>query len=127
MKVTHLMDIQVSGHHVSANDIISSVVKTNLKRLGKRYPSLVNVAVTLKSESNVRSVEARTIYEGSSLSVSSDGKTIREAIKATIKKLDAVLSKRKGALRSGRHDKLRIEDVSSASCPDDDDAFGSGS
>ena len=79
------MDIQVSGHHVSASEIISSVVKTSLEKLGKRYPSLVNVAVTLKSDSNVRSVEARTIYEGSSISVSSDGKTIRDALRATTK------------------------------------------
>jgi len=107
------MDIQVSGHHLSANDIISSVVRDSLKKLENRYPSLVKVGVTLKSDNKVRSVEARTIYKGSSISVSSDGKTIREAIRTTIRKLDAVLSKRKGALRSGRNEKLRIEDTSS--------------
>ncbi len=105
-----LMDIQVSGHHVSANDMISSVVKSNLEKIGQRYPSLVNVAVILKSESKVRSVEARTIYEGSSISVSSEGKTIRDAIKTTTKKLEMALSKRKGLLRSGRNEKLNVEE-----------------
>ncbi len=100
------MDIQVSGHHVAASDSIYSVVKNNLHKIGERYPKLVNISVTLKSESKFKSVEARTVYEGSSISVSSKGKTIRSAIKATVKKLEVMLAKRKGLLRSSRSEKL---------------------
>ena len=99
------MRINISGHHVDITEGIENAVKSKFQKVGNHYPDLIELSVIVKVDNHVQSVEASTQYQGASLSVTASDKDMYTAIQASAKKLEAALSKRKGALRADRNSK----------------------
>jgi len=99
------MRINISGHHVEITEGIETTVKNKFQKISNHYPDLIDLSVIVKVDRHEQSVEVSTQYQGASLSVTATDKDMYTAIQATAKKLEAALSKRKGALTAHRNDK----------------------
>jgi|GEM_PF-129667 len=99
------MKISTSGHHVEITEGIETIVNSKFQKVGTHYPDLIDLAVIVKADRHEHSVEVSTQYQGASMSVTSTDKDMYAAIQSTAKKLEAALSKRKGALLADRNEK----------------------
>ena len=99
------MRINISGHHVDITEGIETAVKSKFQKVGNHYPDLIELSVIVKVDNHEQSVEASTQYQGTALSATAKDKDMYTAIQASAKKLEAALSKRKGALLADRNSK----------------------
>ena len=113
------MKISISGHHVDITEGIETAVHTKFEKIANHYPDLMDLSVIVKVDSHEQSVEVSTQYQGASLSVTATDKDMYAAIQSTAKKLEAALSKRKGALLSDRNSKPLGEVTASDNEADD--------
>lgn len=99
------MKISISGHHVEITEGIETIVNSKFQKVVTHYPDLIDLAVIIKVDRHEHSVEVSTQYQGASMSVTATDKDMYAAIQSTAKKLEAALSKRKGALLADRNHK----------------------
>jgi len=99
------MKINISGHHVDITEGIETAVNSKFQKVGNHYPDLIDMSVIVKVDGHVQSVEVSTQYQGASISVTTTDKDMYAAIQSSAKKLEAALSKRKGALLADRNAK----------------------
>ncbi|MCL1077072.1 ribosome-associated translation inhibitor RaiA [Parashewanella spongiae] len=99
------MKINLSGHHVDVTDTVKEHVSDKFSKIGKHFPSLIALDVTISKEHNEFQVELRTHYEGSSLAASGANAVMYPAIAEAADKLNAALKHRKGQLKADRHQK----------------------
>jgi putative sigma-54 modulation protein len=117
------MKISISGHHVDITEGIETAVHTKFEKIANHYPDLMDLSVIVKVDSHEQSVEVSTQYQGASLSVTATDKDMYAAIQSTAKKLEAALSKRKGALLADRNAKPKSEPSEVASNEDEAEDF----
>lgn len=103
------MQIHLSGHHVDITDGIREAVHSKFSKVQSHYPSLDTLSVIVKVERNEQSVEAKTQFMGAPVAVQGANNDMYVAIAEAAKKLDAALSRRKGATATHRHEKPATE------------------
>ena len=99
------MKINISGHHVEITEGITTAVENKFQKVGTHYPDINQLAVIVKVDKHIQSVEVSTQYQGASVSTTAADKDMYTAIQLAAKKLESALSKRKGALRADRSEK----------------------
>ncbi|MFT6123649.1 MAG: putative sigma-54 modulation protein [Oleiphilaceae bacterium] len=117
------MKINLSGHHVEITEGIETIVQSKFQKVGSHYPDLMDLAVIIKVDRHEHSAEVSTHYQGASMSVTATDKDMYAAIQSTAKKLEAALSKRKGALLADRNEKPLGEPVENANITEESAEF----
>jgi putative sigma-54 modulation protein len=117
------MKINLSGHHVEITEGIETIVQNKFQKVGSHYPDLIDLSVIVKVDRHEHSVEVSTHYQGLNMSVTANDKDMYAAIQSTAKKLEAALSKRKGALLADRNEKPLGEPVENANIPEESAEF----
>lgn len=102
------MQITLTGHHLDITDSIRAAVEQRLQKLADHYPDLSRCDVIVKLESGEQCVEINA--RGMNASASAKNRDLYTAISQGVKKLDAVLSHKRGAASANRHDKPELDD-----------------
>ncbi len=102
------MQIQLSGHHVEITEGMREAVNNKFSKVHSHYPVLDTIQVILTIERNVQKVEASTLYAGATVSTHASDTDLYVAIAETARKLEAALSRRKGATHTHRKERLSL-------------------
>ena len=105
------MKINVNGHHIDITEGMRSIAEKKFNKLSKRFDSIDTINITVKVERKEQHIEAKAIYLGDSVSVSSSDNDYYAAIDQAAKKLTKSLESRKGNIDTHSRDKpVLIED-----------------
>lgn len=114
------MQITLTGHHLEITDGITNVVNQRVQKLKSHHPDLSSVDVIVKLESNEQCVEINS--HGISASASASHRDLYVAIANAVRKLDAILSNKRGSQQAQRHHKTELAETETV-LEDDDTAF----
>ncbi len=99
------MQIHLSGHHLNITDGIRDAVHSKLAKIESHYPDLDSLSAVLTVERQAQKAEMTTQYRGAKVAVHATSSDLYAAIGDAVRKLDAALAKRKGAVGAHRHEK----------------------
>jgi len=102
------MQITLTGHHLDITDSIRAAVEQRLQKLADHYPDLARCDVIVKLESGEQCVEINA--RSMNASASAKNRDLYTAINQGVKKLDAVLSHKRGTATAHLHEKLELDD-----------------
>jgi len=100
------MQITLTGHHLDITDSIRAAVEQRLQKFADHYPDLARCDVIVKLESGEQCVEINA--RGVNANASARDRDLYTAINQCVKKLNAVLSHKRGTATAKRHDKLEL-------------------
>lgn len=105
------MQINLSGQHVDITDGIREAVDSKFSKIEAHYPHLDRLDIFLTVERKAQKAEVSTQFLGAPVVVSASNSDLYVAIGESVKKLDAALKHRKGAVKSKNlHDKPTLTD-----------------
>lgn len=102
------MKINISGHHLEVTDAIRQSVTDKLQKVASHYPDLLSMDTILRVEKQIQQIEISTQFLGERVSVHASSNDLYAAISDAAKKLDTALARRKGSVKSFRHEKLDL-------------------
>lgn len=100
------MKIDISGHHVEVTDAIREAITQKLEKVQSHYPQLESAKVIFTVERNDQVAEVTTQFMGTTIAVEAHHQDLYVAIAEVVKKLDAKLGHKKGAMKANRHQKF---------------------
>lgn len=102
------MQVTLTGHHLDITDSIRAAVEQRLQKLVEHHPEVSRCDVIVKLESGEQCVEINA--HGVHASASAKDRDLYSAINKGVRKLDSVLSHKRGAAKAKRHEKLTLDD-----------------
>lgn len=99
------MKIKISGHHVEISEAVKHHVSAKIDKIVNRFSGLTSTSVIIIKEHGEFIVDIATNYEGRSVAAKGTDKVMYPAIAQAVKKLETVLTHRKGQLRQDLHRK----------------------
>lgn len=105
------MKFNLTGRHIEVTAAIESAVKKQLSKITKHYPEIESVQVIVGVEKNQQQAELIVHYFSQDFVAKAHSDDLYKSISDAKDKMVAMLSKRKGQVKSPNHQKATIPEA----------------